>query len=1001
MPKNKFLDRKILSLCVIAKNEEKHVERFIAAWDGWFDEIIICDTGSSDRTKEIAAECGAIVVEFPWCDDFSAARNAACAPATSEWIFCPDMDEIIVDPEKFYTFLASVPDWVNAVQMDLHTAWANYVDLNNKGAVVNYFPAQRCFKRGTHEWAGAGHEFIRGINGNTTKMGYCRDAHFEHHPDTTKPRNYIGILRKQANEYPKDGRYLHYMGREAMYHGLNAEAIGYFNRTLEHHKWDYERCQTRLYMANCYIGLDEKDKALEQLILSLMEEPSRRESTFAIAEFYRSQEDWNRAAIWYKMCAAVDKPNTGYFMNDELYGALPLLRLAHCYWQLKDLNTAKYWYDTAKKLQPDHPEVINNARLFDIPKVGIVIPTRFREDTLNKCLEAIKTTASCYPNIDVCVFRDEQPEPLGCPKATNKAVETALNREGKPEDWVEPTYICFLGNDSIPQPGWLGEAMMLMKTFPDGKGMVGFNNGYNHCAATHFVIHKDLIRALPEGKMFHEGYSHNFVDNELTERMDALRRYRWAPRAKVFHTWYAQHGTTPEVPLRNMDECDQRASSTYMQDSQLFAERRSQWYKEPVYGVQIMAGPNEPFLEEVIDRLLTVFKPEQITGVVGEPIIEGDYDPAEWDNTSTIKVMESRGVNILQSSDRDEVTRRNFALGQGTEDWTFIVDADELWDTEAIRDVLHLTKSTPGLEAVAANMYTYWKTPEWRIDPPEPRKPPVCIKKGVKFAEGRNVNAQIMAYLNKTYIHHMSYVGDDERILKKLKFLQHPNLVALHPLIPGWFENVWKKWDENHELENLHPTHPECYKRAVRVTPLPKIGDTAPPKWFGAIYDRADKITGATTREELQKLAELSKDKTVVEMGCDLGRSSVLLASVANKFYTVDNFSYRAEAKEHFLKNMTGLNYTLLEEDSSNASTKVTEPIDVLFIDGDHTAPSVEIDIKSWVPKVKVGGYVALHDCNHYFEGYDDKVDELLGKDCEIVGTLRVYKITRQPYIVQ
>lgn len=818
MPKNTFLDRKILSLCVIAKNEEKHVKRFIDAWDGWCDEIIICDTGSSDRTKEIAAECGAIVVEFPWCDDFSAARNAACAPATSEWIFCPDMDEIIVNPEKFYTFLASVPDWINAVQMDLHTAWANYVDLNNKGAVVNYFPAQRCFKRGTHEWAGAGHEFIRGINGNTTKMGYCRDAHFEHHPDTTKPRNYIGILRKQANEYPKDGRYLHYMGREAMYHGLNAEAIGYFNRTLEHHKWDYERCQTRLYMANCYIGLDEKDKALEQLILSLMEEPSRRESTFAIADFYRSQEDWNRAAIWYKMCAAVDKPNTGYFMNDELYGALPLLRLAHCYWQLKDLNTAKYWYDTAKKLQPDHPEVINNARLFDIPKVGIVIPTRFREDTLNKCLEAIKTTASCYPNIDVCVFRDEQPEPLGCPKATNKAVETALNREGKPEDWVEPTYICFLGNDSIPQPGWLGEAMMLMKTFPDGKGMVGFNNGYSPGQATHFVIHKELISALPEGMLFHEGYKHNFVDNELMERMNAAGKYRWAPNARVAHSWYAPNGTTPETPLRPMDAGDQRVVSSYEADAQLFAERRPQWYTQPTFGVQILAWRDECFIESVLSRVLKSFKPEEVLGVMGKPYASGD-----WPEDGTRSIFEKYGIRILDVGDLPEHERRNKALDELGTDYCFIVDADELWepgDFEKIKDVV---VNNAALEGVATSIYTYWKTPEWRIDPPEPHKAGVLVKKTVRFVNCRLHNAQITALLNEVYIHHYSYVGDDARIQQKLAHLSAPGIVGLHPVVPGWYENVWKKWDENHDLENLHPTHPECYKRAIKAEPLEKL----------------------------------------------------------------------------------------------------------------------------------------------------------------------------------
>ncbi len=995
MAKDLYPDRKILSLCLIAKNEEKHVKRFVEAWKGYYDELIICDTGSTDKTKEIAEECGATVVEFPWCDDFSAARNAAVAPATSEWVFCPDVDEVMVNPENFYKFLAECPDWINAVQIDLHTAWENYKSPTDKGALINYFPAQRCFKRGTHEWRGAGHEFIAGINGNTTKMGYCRTAYFEHHPDSTKPRNYIGILRKQANDNPSDGRYLHYMGREAMYHGLNVEAIGYFERCLEHHHWDFERCQTRIYMANCYLALGDKEKALDQLIMSLKEEPSRRESTFALADFYRAEKDWRKSLIWYKMCLGVDKPDTAYFMNDELYGALPCIRVAHCYWQLKDIKSARMWYNRAKELQPDHPEVVNNSELFVVPKVAIVIPTRFREEHLTRCLNAIRASADSYPNIDVCVFRDEKPEALGCPKATNRAVEMALSPESKEDGWEVPDYICFLGNDSIPQPGWLYEAMMLMKTFPDGKGMVGFNNGYSPGYAQHFVIHKDLIKTLPDEKLFYEGYTHNCVDNELMERMSSVNRYRWCPSAKVYHSWYAPYGNTPGIDPRPMDSCDQRVYEAHPKDIELFANRRKEWYREPTFGVQILAWRDEQFIGEVIDRVLSHFKPEQVVAVMGNPYAEGN-----WGEDGTRGILEEAGIRIIEGGDLPEHERRNKALDILGVDYCFIVDADELWEPEMFQEVENAVTHTPGVEAVLSETYTYWKTPEWRIDPPEPHKATILVSKKTRFNNCRLHNS-VFSILVKKHIHHYSYVGDDVRIKQKLAHLGAPGIAELHPIIPGWFENVWKKWDENHELENLHPTHPECYKRAVRVTPLPKIGDTAPPKWFGAIYDRADKITGATTREELQKLAELSKDKTVVEMGCDLGRSSVVLASVANKFYTVDNFSYRAEAKEHFLKNMTGLNYTLLEEDSSNASTKFTEPIDVLFIDGDHTAPSVEIDIKSWVPKVKVGGYVALHDCNHYFEGYDDKVDELLGKDCEIVGTLRVYKITRQPYIVQ
>ena len=66
-----------VSLTMIVKNEEDNLSNCLASVGGVFDEIVIVDTGSTDRTKEIACEFGARVFDFPWIDDFAAARNAA------------------------------------------------------------------------------------------------------------------------------------------------------------------------------------------------------------------------------------------------------------------------------------------------------------------------------------------------------------------------------------------------------------------------------------------------------------------------------------------------------------------------------------------------------------------------------------------------------------------------------------------------------------------------------------------------------------------------------------------------------------------------------------------------------------------------------------------------------------------------------------------------------------------------------------------------------------
>jgi tetratricopeptide (TPR) repeat protein len=80
-------------LCLIVKNEEANLPDCLAAAEGLFDETVIVDTGSTDRTKDVAARFGARVFDFPWVDCFAAARNESLRHATGEWIFWLDADD--------------------------------------------------------------------------------------------------------------------------------------------------------------------------------------------------------------------------------------------------------------------------------------------------------------------------------------------------------------------------------------------------------------------------------------------------------------------------------------------------------------------------------------------------------------------------------------------------------------------------------------------------------------------------------------------------------------------------------------------------------------------------------------------------------------------------------------------------------------------------------------------------------------------------------------------
>jgi tetratricopeptide (TPR) repeat protein len=101
-----------LSLCMIVKDEEAALPKCLGSVKNVVDEIVVLDTGSTDRTPDIAKEFGAEVHDFKWCNDFSAARNEALKYVTRDWILVLDADETLTPK--------IVPHIQEAIQSDLH-----------------------------------------------------------------------------------------------------------------------------------------------------------------------------------------------------------------------------------------------------------------------------------------------------------------------------------------------------------------------------------------------------------------------------------------------------------------------------------------------------------------------------------------------------------------------------------------------------------------------------------------------------------------------------------------------------------------------------------------------------------------------------------------------------------------------------------------------------------------------------------------------------------------
>ena len=101
----------LLSIAMIVKNEEANLQGCLDSVKGLWDDLLVVDTGSSDRTVQIAEAAGARLKSFAWCDDFAAARNASLADCRGKWILWLDADDRVLpeDVARIRKLVASNP----------------------------------------------------------------------------------------------------------------------------------------------------------------------------------------------------------------------------------------------------------------------------------------------------------------------------------------------------------------------------------------------------------------------------------------------------------------------------------------------------------------------------------------------------------------------------------------------------------------------------------------------------------------------------------------------------------------------------------------------------------------------------------------------------------------------------------------------------------------------------------------------------------------------------
>ncbi|MCI8339034.1 MAG: glycosyltransferase family 2 protein [Lachnospiraceae bacterium] len=350
-----------VSLCMIVKNEEMHLARCLESVAELVEEIIIVDTGSTDRTVELASQYTSKVYSHPWKDDFSDARNYSFSKASMDYCMWMDADDILEesDKDKFLQLKRSLSPDIDIVMMRYHTSF----DEAGKPS-FSYFRERWIRNCAEYRWVGEVHEVIPPKG----EMIYSDIAICHKKIGPGDPDRNLKIYQKMlADGKILEPRQQYYYGRELFYHKRFEEAIAVLEGfLLSGEEWVENKIEACSICANCYNQMGQEQSALLSLLRSMSFDLPRAELCCEIGKYFLEHGMYQNAIYWYETALNLPKNEySGGFMLPDCYDYIPLMQLCVCYDRLGDSEKAKDYNDRAGACKPYSQAYLYNKRYFD------------------------------------------------------------------------------------------------------------------------------------------------------------------------------------------------------------------------------------------------------------------------------------------------------------------------------------------------------------------------------------------------------------------------------------------------------------------------------------------------------------------------------------------------------------------------------------------------------------------------------------------------------------
>lgn len=261
------------------------------------------NTGSTDRTKEIAFSFTDKVYDFKWKDDFAAARNFAFSRGTGDYLFWLDADDVIRQEE--WRKLMDLKRRLDMERPDV-VMMKYAVGYDGDGAPSFFFYRERLLRRcGKAVWKGRIHEAVEPF-GKVVR----EDIMIEHRkvgtgdPDRNL-RIFEQMLRENGKLSPRDQ---YYYGKELYYHRRYRDAASVFSEYLElPDGWREDRVDAGRHGAYCMYRIGDRDRALKFLLSGLSEGIPKPELCCDLGWWFFSAGRYRDAIFWYGQAVQAGK----------------------------------------------------------------------------------------------------------------------------------------------------------------------------------------------------------------------------------------------------------------------------------------------------------------------------------------------------------------------------------------------------------------------------------------------------------------------------------------------------------------------------------------------------------------------------------------------------------------------------------------------------------------------------------------------------------------------